>query len=85
MSGIQPTRRTTFTAAGLLVLLLQGCGPSDDERYDVGYDDGYAVGYNTSCEIGATMIEGDWENEAYSNGYKDGYVDGERECRKKRE
>jgi len=83
MLFLHPARMAAFTGAALLVLLLQGCGPSSDERYDVGYDDGYAVGYNTTCKIRATMVEGDWKNEAYSNGYEEGYADGERECREK--
>lgn len=52
-----------------------------DERYDTGYSDGYAAGYNTTCEIRATLIEGDWDSEPYSAGYNDGYHDGSIDCR----
>jgi hypothetical protein len=31
-----------------------------DSAYDRGYSDGYATGYNTTCEIRATLISGDW-------------------------
>jgi hypothetical protein len=79
----QGRRVARSIGAVLLIALNQGCGPSADERYDVGYDDGYAVGYNTTCKIRATMIDGDFDNEAYSSGYRDGYADGERECREK--
>ncbi len=68
-----------FVAVGSL----QACSQSADERYDVGYDDGFAVGYNTTCKIRATLIDGDWENEAYSRGYREGYSEGERECKTK--
>lgn len=83
MARRTPRRILKFTCALLLAALIQGCGPSADEKYDVGYDDGYAAGYNTTCDIRATMVEGDFENEEYSTGYKDGYADGERECRQK--
>jgi len=45
-----------------------------------GYDDGYAAGYNTTCEIRATLIEGDWDSEANSRGYNTGYADGSAAC-----
>jgi hypothetical protein len=64
-------------------LIISACGPSADERYDVGYDDGYAAGYNTTCEIRATLIEGDWEDKNYSAGYRAGYADGSVACRNK--
>jgi hypothetical protein len=78
-----PRRILNLACVLLLAVSIQACGPSADERYDVGYDDGYAVGYNTTCKIRATMIEGDFENEAYSTGYQNGYADGEQECRRK--
>ena len=61
-------------------LLLAGCGKSDEEMHDVGYSDGYAVGYNTACEIRATMINGDFDNEAYSRGYNQGNSAGKVAC-----
>lgn len=71
----------------LVFLLLQGCGPNADSkadsRYDSGYSDGYAVGYNTTCQIRATLVEGDWDDENYSAGYYDGYEHGAVECRNK--
>ena len=63
----------------LALLVLSGCSDAD-ERYDVGYDDGYAEGYNTTCQIRATMVEGDWEDENYSQGYMHGRNDGARDC-----
>jgi hypothetical protein len=62
------------------VIVLAGCFPNADERYDSGYSDGYAVGFNTTCEIRATLIEGDWDNADYSRGYADGTADGSTEC-----
>lgn len=70
--------RTVATA--LLLLAMQGCGESAEERRDVGYDDGFAVGYNTACKIRATLVEGDWKSKPYSEAYRQGYADGEREC-----
>lgn len=59
---------------------LTSCGGIDEDAYDSGYEDGYAVGYNTTCEIRATMIEGDWSNEDYSRGYADGQTAGTIAC-----
>jgi hypothetical protein len=61
-------------------VLLLACGPSSEERADVGYDDGYAVGYNTECEIRATMIDGDFKHSSYSYAYQRGYADGAAAC-----
>lgn len=66
---------------GITALLLPGCGPSADSRYDTGYNDGYAEGYNTTCEIRATLVEGDWDDENYSRGYQDGRADGAADCK----
>ena len=66
-------------AALILPFSASGCSNSD-ESYDSGYGDGYAVGYNTTCEIRATMIEGDWENSDYSRGYADGQSAGTIAC-----
>jgi hypothetical protein len=63
----------------LIVLVVRHFNEPED-KYGVGYDDGYATGYNTTCEIKATLIEGDWENESYSNGYNAGYRDGSIAC-----
>ena len=49
---------------------------------DVGYSDGYAVGYNTTCEIRATLVEGNWDNQDYMEAYSDGYADGAADCRR---
>ena len=64
----------------ILGLALSACEGVDEEAYDRGYDDGYAVGYNTTCEIRATMIEGDWADEDYSRGYAEGQTDGTIAC-----
>ena len=50
--------------------MLQGCGESVDIRYDYGYDERYDI----TCEIGAKMFKGDWNDEHYSRGYRDGYA-----------
>lgn len=63
-----------------MLLSLTGCGGVDEEAYDRGYSDGYAVGYNTTCEIRATMIEGDWSDEDYSRGYAEGQTEGTIAC-----
>jgi hypothetical protein len=47
--SLQGRRVARAIGAVLFIALIQGCGPSADERYDVGYDDGYAVGYNPTC------------------------------------
>ncbi|MBC8551920.1 MAG: hypothetical protein H8D23_19910 [Candidatus Brocadiales bacterium] len=65
----------------IVTLLLFGCGPSADSRYDSGYSDGYAEGYNTTCKIRSTLVEGDWEDENYSRGYQDGRADGAADCK----
>ena len=53
-----------------------------EERYGAGYNDGYATGWNTTCQIRATLIDGDWDNEDYSRGYREGYAAGSIDCRK---
>jgi hypothetical protein len=55
--------------------------PSSDERFDTGYSDGYASGYNTTCEIRATLVEGDWKNQHYKSGYIQGHSAGAADCR----
>jgi len=69
----------------LFLTILVGCGESADSRYDTGYDDGYAEGYNTTCQIRATLVEGDWNDEDYSRGYNVGRNDGAAECLAKKE
>jgi len=59
----------------LFILLSIGCGRSEN-KYDSGYNDGYAEGYNTTLEIRATLIEGDFDSKSYSAGYTDGRIDG---------
>jgi hypothetical protein len=71
------TLAVLLTAASMLL----GCGPSSDARYDSGYSDGYAEGYNTTGEIRATLVEGDWDDENYSKGYQDGRAAGAADCR----
>ena len=64
--------------------LISGCEQSDadaDSRYDAGYSDGYAEGYNTACEIRATLVEGDWDDEHYTAGYEDGRAVGVADCK----
>ena len=65
----------------LMLLAMTACGENYDERFDAGYSDGYAAGYNTTCEIRATLIEGDWDSEGYSAGYTAGKIDGSEQCR----
>ena len=66
----------------LLSFALQGCSSSDSD-YDEGEGDGYAAGYNTTCNIRATMVKGDWDNKNYSEGYRDGYAAGSFDCKNK--
>ena len=68
----------------LPIMLLLGCGPNEESRYDSGYSDGYAEGYNTECEIRSTLVAGNWDDEAYSRGYKNGRADGIVACRNER-
>lgn len=60
-----------------------GCANSE-ASYDSGYSDGYAVGYNTTCQIRATMIEGNWDSAEYSRGYADGQTAGTIACNNER-
>lgn len=64
----------------IAVIGLSGCDQFKD-KYNTGYSDGYAVGYNTTCQIRATLIEGDWDNQSYKQGYDRGYIDGAATCR----
>ena len=66
-----------------LLITLNGCGESFDSAYDRGLDDGYAAGYNTTCNIRATLISGDWDVPGYQEGYNRGYAEGSRDCRSK--
>jgi|TARA_B110000902_G_scaffold239505_1_gene288220 hypothetical protein len=68
---------------GFAILLLTSCSDNSDARYDSGYSDGYATGYNTTCEIRATLIAGDWDDEHYSRGYREGYASGSYDCKNK--
>ena len=71
-------RLTTIAAA----LAFAGCESEGfDDAYDRGYSDGYAAGYNTTCEIRATMIAGDWDIDGYKSGYDSGYADGSEQCK----
>jgi hypothetical protein len=75
-------KKIIFPILLLLFFGIFGCSDSD-EKYESGYSDGYAEGYNTTLEIRATMIEGDFANEAYKNGYNDGRIDGVADAMKK--
>ena len=66
--------------AVVVLLSVSACREDEDERLDVGYSDGYAVGYNTTCKIRETLIEGDWNSEAYTRGYNAGYAAGAADC-----
>jgi len=79
------THKPIFMLLSALTFVLSACGgESPDARYDSGYSDGYAVGFNTTCEIRATLIEGDWDDEHYSSGYRDGYATGALDCQRSR-
>ena len=65
------------------ILASAGC-ESSDAAYDRGYSDGYAEGYNTECKIRATLVAGDWDDEAYSRGYDQGRRAGVQACRRDR-
>ena len=67
-----------FSFSGFIL----SCGPSADSKYDSGYSDGYAEGYNTTLNIRATLVEGDWNNPHYSRGYTDGRAEGVRDANK---
>lgn len=62
------------------ILMLAACGPSPDQRYDSGYSDGYAEGYNTTLQIRATMVAGDWGDKNYKKGYDEGRAAGVRDA-----
>ena len=36
-----------------------------------------------TCEIRATLIAGDWDDEHYSRGYREGYASGSYDCKNK--
>ncbi len=59
-----------MTVRGIIIIVafavLPGCGQNADACYDYGYSDGYAAGYNTTCEIRATLVKGDWNDKHYS-------------------
>lgn len=70
-----------FYSLTFFALAACSSGESYDSAYDRGYSDGYAVGYNTTCEIRATMISGDWETQGYRPGYDSGYQAGATQCK----
>ena len=82
--GIRRCSLVGLIARGIVLItafaILSACGESADARYDTGYSDGYAVGYNTTCQIRATLIEGDWGDKNYSRGYADGVTAGTAAC-----
>jgi hypothetical protein len=61
---------------GLLIVFIQGCGPSASSNYNSGYRDGYAEGYNTICKISVSPAKGNWDDKNYSTGYSAGQSDG---------
>ena len=69
---------------GLMTLGLFGCEGSDS-AYNRGYGDGYASGYNTTCNIRATLVHGEWDNTNYKAGYDSGYSVGAANCRAERQ
>ena len=73
---------TAALAASFTLALVSACGGAakKEQRYESGYKDGYAVGYNTTCEIRATFIEGDWSDHDYSRGSAQGSVAGSVAC-----
>lgn len=75
--------RCELAACAAALAFLTGCS-DPDERADVGFDDGYAVGYNTECQIRATLIEGDFENQAYAEAYARGRHEGAEACKRER-
>lgn len=50
------------------------------KTYDQGYSDGYAIGYRTTCSVGATRLNGDWDSPSYKRGYVHGLRAGVRAC-----
>jgi len=60
----------------LLIVFIQGCGPSADKSYNLGYNDGYTEGYKTMCKISYSPAKGDWNDKNYSKGYNVGQADG---------
>lgn len=72
--------RRICTMLGAFPFVAVAACESSDSAYDRGYSDGYAVGYNTTCEIRATLIAGDRDNENYSRGYANGQTDGAIAC-----
>lgn len=68
-----------LVTAVIALLLLASCDDAD-ERYNAGYSDGYAVGYNTACQIRATLVEGDFDNDDYARGYAKGQTAGTIAC-----
>ena len=79
---IMVTLKSTLYALSIMLFagLLAGCGPSAEKRYQSGYSDGYAEGYNTTLEIRATIVAGDWDDKHYSRGYNDGRKVGVRDA-----
>ena len=78
---MKTTLRITLLA---LFAILSGCGEPADARYDAGYSDGYAEGYNTTLNIRATMVRGDWSDKEYTRGYYDGRARGVSEAQEKK-
>jgi len=76
-------QRLFMISCAISLLAITACEDSES-AYDRGYNDGYAVGYNTTCEIRATLIAGDWDNRHYSRGYADGQTDGTIACNNER-
>jgi len=56
----------------LLPVLICAGFESANSRYDSGCSDGYAPGFITECQIGATLVKGDWGDPNYSAVYTDG-------------
>lgn len=58
---------------------LSGC-IFEEDRSGAGFQDGLAVGYNTACEVRASLINAEWDNESYSRAYADGVTQGILQC-----
>ena len=76
--------RFVLMLAILASVALTACGDnfggSNKLGFDEGYSDGYAEGYNTTCDIRATLVHGEWENADYSRGYNSGRQAGSFQC-----
>ncbi|NRA54215.1 MAG: hypothetical protein HRU23_08740 [Gammaproteobacteria bacterium] len=66
--------------AVIIFIIFKVLSPNAQERYDVGFSDGHAVGYNAQCNIRATTVAIDLNNEDYFKGYNNGKQHGIKAC-----